>query len=285
MAYTRQKKLTDPAYSPTKPNSETEIRNQVDGAIQEAYDMLQSTTSGSSGADYVGVSSSTGLSGSTVREQLYQAKVKIDTKANTSDVYTKTELDNGQLDDRYYTETETNDTFATKAELQGTVLGQIPDNSLTESKMDNSMKKQSGGVAKYDDVGDVSTLTTTAKTVVGAINESANIISTVSLSVNTLSTTVNGKSSKSTLTTATLSAASWTGSEAPYIYTLAVAGVTTTSVQEILPTTNITTVQIAALLAATIQDGGQSANSITLKAWGTKPTVDIPIRIVLRGDM
>lgn len=36
--------------------------------------------------------------------------------------------------------------------VAGVTLGQIPDNSLTESKMANEMKKQSGGVAPYDSV-------------------------------------------------------------------------------------------------------------------------------------
>lgn len=39
----------------------------------------------------------------------------IATKANSTDVYTKTELNNGQLDTRYYTETETNTLLSGKA--------------------------------------------------------------------------------------------------------------------------------------------------------------------------
>lgn len=96
---------------------------------------------------------------------------------------------------------------------------------------------------------------------------------------------VSTKAGKSTIQNKTLFSASWTGTEAPYTYTLSVTGVTTTSVQEILPTTTITREQLTALMDATIQDGGQSANSITLKAWGTKPAIDIPIRVILRGDM
>ena len=96
---------------------------------------------------------------------------------------------------------------------------------------------------------------------------------------------VSTKSSKSTIQTKTLSAVSWVGSEIPYTYTLSVTGVTPTSVQEILPTTDITADQLSVLISATIQDGGQSSNTIVLKAWGTKPTIDLPIRIILRGDM
>lgn len=96
--------------------------------------------------------------------------------------------------------------------------------------------------------------------------------------------TANSKANKSTTVNATLSASSWQGSSAPYTYTLSVNGVTATSNQEILEALNITATQLEALQAANIVDGGQSANSITLKAFGEKPTIDIPIRVILRGD-
>ena len=84
--------------------------------------------------------------------------------------------------------------------------------------------------------------------------------------------------------TATLLAASWTGDAAPYTYTLPVSGVTATSNQEVLPALNITAEQLEALQSANIQDGGQAANSMTLKAYGDKPTIDLPIRVIKRGD-
>ena len=84
--------------------------------------------------------------------------------------------------------------------------------------------------------------------------------------------------------TATLLAASWTGSSAPYTYTLAVTGVTATSNQELLPALTITKEQLTALQAANIQDGGQAVNSVTLTAFGDKPTIDLPIRVIVRGD-
>ena len=84
--------------------------------------------------------------------------------------------------------------------------------------------------------------------------------------------------------TATLLAASWIGTSAPYTYTLAVNGVTATSNQEILPALNITVEQLEALQSANIQDGGQAANTVTLKAYGDKPTIDLPIRVIKRGD-
>lgn len=93
-----------------------------------------------------------------------------------------------------------------------------------------------------------------------------------------------GAAAQSTTVTATLSAASWTGDAAPYSYSLSVTGVTETSNQEILPAIDITAEQLEALQAANIQDGGQAAGSITLKAFGDVPTIDIPIRVIVRGD-
>ena len=83
---------------------------------------------------------------------------------------------------------------------------------------------------------------------------------------------------------ATLLAASWTGSEAPFVYTLAIAGVTATSYQELLPAVNITAEQLKALQAANITDAGQAAGTMTLKAYGKKPAVDIPIRVIKEGE-
>lgn len=87
----------------------------------------------------------------------------------------------------------------------------------------------------------------------------------------------------STIVDTSLASASWVGSSAPYTYSLTVSGVTTTSNQELLPSTSITSTELLALQEANIIDAGQSANTISLKAFGTKPTVDIPIRVILRG--
>lgn len=84
--------------------------------------------------------------------------------------------------------------------------------------------------------------------------------------------------------TATLLASGWTGSEAPFVYTLAIAGVTATSYQELVPAVNITAEQLKALQAANITDAGQAAGTMTLKAYGKVPTVDIPIRVIKEGE-
>lgn len=87
--------------------------------------------------------------------------------------------------------------------------------------------------------------------------------------------------SKSSIVEVTLNYSNWSNG----MYSIAVDGVTPTSVQEILPALDITAAQLKALQAANIQDGGQAANQIILKAFGDIPSVNIPIRIILRKDM
>ena len=89
-----------------------------------------------------------------------------------------------------------------------------------------------------------------------------------------------GAPNKPTTTEATLLASGWTGTSAPYTYTLSVTGVTADSHQEYLPGLDITVAQLTALQAANIQDGGQAEGTVTLKAFGAKPTVDLPIRVL-----
>lgn len=101
---------------------------------------------------------------------------------------------------------------------------------------------------------------------------------------NSMSTKISNLSTKSTVTDATLLATNWTGDSKPYTYTLTVSGVTSTSNQEILPSLDITLKQLMALQSANLQDGGQSSNTIVLKCFGANPTIDIPIRVVVRGD-
>lgn len=93
--------------------------------------------------------------------------------------------------------------------------------------------------------------------------------------------TVSSLGIVSTQTTATLTT-NWTGAEAPYSQTITVPGVTTISIVDIDVVNSVTAEQLDAYINAKIVDGGQAANSITLKAFGEKPTVAIPIKIVIR---
>lgn len=86
-------------------------------------------------------------------------------------------------------------------------------------------------------------------------------------------------SMNSTTVTTTLYAETWKNGS----YTITNDLISSTSNQEIITAVGITAEQYMALNAAMLVDGGQSAGSLTLKALGTVPTVDIPIRIIYRG--
>lgn len=102
----------------------------------------------------------------------------------------------------------------------------------------------------------------------------------------------DSKADKPTTTTATLLASGWvTVSDSVGMayginayYRVVQSGVTITSNQEIIPDAPITKEQLAALQAANIQDGGQEEGAFTLAAYGDIPKINLPIRIILRGD-
>jgi len=83
----------------------------------------------------------------------------------------------------------------------------------------------------------------------------------------------------------TLLATEWTGTEIPYTYDLSVEGVTSTSIQEIIPGISISIEELSILCNSNIHDAGQSIDNITLKCFSEKPEIDLPIRIILRGDL
>ncbi len=71
---------------------------------------MSSVADGDSGGDNIGMTAIAGVSGATAQAIAEGLKDLIDDlesdKIDATDVYTKVELDGGQLDDRYYTETE-----------------------------------------------------------------------------------------------------------------------------------------------------------------------------------
>ena len=89
---------------------------------------------------------------------------------------------------------------------------------------------------------------------------------------------------KSSKVSATLSASSWSGS-GPYSITVSVSGVTASNNVEVLIPGSATNAQVEAWMAAGIVNGTQAANSITLKAYGDKPSINIPIECIVRKDI
>ena len=83
---------------------------------------------------------------------------------------------------------------------------------------------------------------------------------------------------KSTLAAATITA--WAET-----VTYSNEAITATSPVELLPGENITADQLKALQLANIVHGGQIAGQITLKVMGKVPTIEIPLRFIIRKDM
>lgn len=79
----------------------------------------------------------------------------------------------------------------------------------------------------------------------------------------------------------TLTASNWNANNKTYTITSSL--ITSDSYQRIAPGLNITEDQLKSLQLANIQDGGQGNGSLTLKAFGAIPTIDIPIRVVYLG--
>uniref|UniRef100_UPI003F609985 hypothetical protein n=1 Tax=Anaerotruncus rubiinfantis TaxID=1720200 RepID=UPI003F609985 len=99
-----------------------------------------------------------------------------------------------------------------------------------------------------------------------------------------LETGLAQKSDKSTLYERVLTAAGWSA-DIPPAQTVSIPKGTATSVNELLPGYPITDEQLAAYQAANLQDGGQAIGSTTYECRGERPTIDIPVRIIVRGDM
>ena len=86
---------------------------------------------------------------------------------------------------------------------------------------------------------------------------------------------------KNTSTSVTASSGSWSGSAAPYTNTISVSGVTTSNIVEVGLSSSATDDQVKACMSASIAKITQANGSITLYAYGTKPTTNIPLSVVL----
>lgn len=144
-------------------------------------------------------------------------------------------------------------------------------------------------ITKADYLAKMKAGTLNANTYYNVIDEydSVNVINDSSITTNSaFSSTKSEKTyaKKSALINTTLTASKWTGSSAPYTYVLPVSGATTSNIVEIDYASNASSAAIEAYQNAMLADGGQTTNQITIKAT-EKPTVDIPITIVIRNDL
>ena len=128
----------------------------------------------------------------------------------------------------------------------------------------------------------ISGITERVTTTEGLINSLDTKIDNVEQQVGILEST---KADKSTVTNVTVLAADWTGDAAPYTNTISVAGVTADNIVEVLTPSSITDEQIEALTGAEANKITQDVDSLTLYAYGDIPVIDIPLTVVIRGDV
>lgn len=88
-----------------------------------------------------------------------------------------------------------------------------------------------------------------------------------------------GQKQYTTTASATISASSWSSG----VYTYSNAAITADSIIEIIPATSITAAQLTAFQTANVVGTAQAAGSVTMTAFGTAPSIDIPVVFVIRG--
>lgn len=94
---------------------------------------------------------------------------------------------------------------------------------------------------------------------------------------------LDSKANKSSVVIATLTVAGWTGTVAPYSQLVAVDGVTATNNCSLSVGQGAAAAQYVAASDGQLLPSAQAVNSITIKAFGDKPTVDIPISVLILG--
>lgn len=104
-----------------------------------------------------------------------------------------------------------------------------------------------------------------------------------SLSLIEIARIVKEKYFTSTETTATLVASAWEGTTAPFTQTISVEGMTSATQGTVNVSESATDEQFRAAAYAILRKTAQGTNSITVKAYGEKPTVDIPLTVIMGG--
>lgn len=110
---------------------------------------------------------------------------------------------------------------------------------------------------------------------------------TIVKSINGQNADTNGnvtlKSSKHNIT---LTHTNWTGAEAPYNYAITIEGMDADKNWEVTNSVEplMTEAELTAFGEAKIIAGSQTTNTVNLVAYGKKPSIDIHILVIVRGD-
>lgn len=81
--------------------------------------------------------------------------------------------------------------------------------------------------------------------------------------------------------TVTLTAQGWQGEVLPFTQTVEITGITRTAEIGVTTTPDVTAEQLDVIQSAVILGGTQTDGSFTVQAFGEKPTVDLPILVVV----
>lgn len=83
-----------------------------------------------------------------------------------------------------------------------------------------------------------------------------------------------------------LLADNWEGAMAPYTYTInSITGITSNTNAHTILNSNVTEAQLLSFREAMIVDGGLSTDTIVFKALGIKPSINIPIRLIVSKSL
>ena len=88
----------------------------------------------------------------------------------------------------------------------------------------------------------------------------------------------------SNLSNITLNASGWTGSSAPYLYKISNSKITASNMLDLIINAN-TQALVDALSSYQISGYSQNAGSVTIFAWGEKPSVNLSATLVVRGGL
>ena len=81
----------------------------------------------------------------------------------------------------------------------------------------------------------------------------------------------------------TMNANGWTGDRSPYSYTITNTKILATSNVDISPRIGCTNAQILAFSEGGFGPGSLAAGSVTISCYGKKPSIDLPITVIVRG--
>ena len=81
-----------------------------------------------------------------------------------------------------------------------------------------------------------------------------------------------------------LTSTNWIGDSIPYSYTISNDSITSTNIIDLIFNPNTEELKDT-LIDTEISGYLQTNGSITIYAWGNKPSIDIPITIIIRGGI